>query len=193
MSDLNKSRITAAAKELLAGCGIADDDDLSATPARVAGFYSEFFQHLHEPPPNLPLYPVTRARSETIALHGIPFYSLCSHHLLPFFGTISVAYQPNTDWVLGFSGVVHIVNYYANRPTLQETLATAVVNDIAQRFLKTNPEAPPPFVYAEVNARQLCMEMRGVRTSGIDVITSAQSGSPVTDWVVHAKSLFTRS
>ncbi len=179
---VDNKRIAMAMHELFNAIGLPTDGDLAATPQRIADFYTEFFSAMHEPPPELALYPVKDAAKETIAIREIPFYSFCSHHLLPFFGAVSVAYVPARDEVLGFSGIVRIIRYFSQQPTLQEILASSIAQDMYRRLGGSS-------VYVEVRARQLCTEMRGVRTVGLETVSSALVGGNET-WRNHAQRLF---
>ena len=178
---IDGEKVADSVRELFSALGLNPDGDLAATPQRIADFYSEFFVSLHESPPELTLYPVKDAAKETIAIREIPFYSFCSHHLLPFFGAISVAYVPARDEVLGFSGIVRIIRYFSQRPTLQEILASSIAQDMFRRLGGNS-------VYVEVRARQLCTEMRGVRTVGLETVSSALVGGNET-WRNHAQRL----
>jgi GTP cyclohydrolase IA len=91
-------------------------------------------------------------------VRDLPFYSMCVHHFVPFFGHAHVAYLPGKR-LIGLSGVARILEFYARRPQLQERL-TAQVADHIVRLLK------PRGVVVVIEARHLCMEMRGVRKTG---------------------------
>ncbi len=178
------TKINESITMLIEGLGIEPDEDFAKTPARIAEFYLDFFGSMHEPEPQLSLYKVPDASKETIAIRDIPFYSFCSHHLLPFFGSISIAYIPPRDEVLGFSGIVRLVRYHAQRPTLQEILASSIAQDIDRRLNGTA-------VYVEVKARQLCTEMRGVKTVGLEMLSSSLVGGNDT-WRNYAQRLLTQ-
>ena len=92
-------------------------------------------------------------------MRDLPFYSLCVHHFVPFFGHAHVAYLPGRKLV-GLSGVARVLEFYARRPQLQERL-TAQVADHLMRLLKARGVA------VVIEGRHLCMEMRGVRKSGV--------------------------
>ncbi|MCX7835004.1 MAG: GTP cyclohydrolase I [bacterium] len=181
MSKIQKDEIVIAIKNLLKALRIDELQEFASTPELVSEFYSGFLAFLHEPPLDLPLYPVTNAHLENIVLRKIPFYSLCSHHLLPFFGTVSIVYRPDKDCVLGFSGIVRIVRYFSQRPTIQEVLANKIADDILHRIGNNT------LIYIEINARQLCVEMRGVRVGGMDIFCST-SRNASSDWIQLAKA-----
>jgi GTP cyclohydrolase I len=98
----------------------------------------------------------------------IPFYSMCSHHLVPFYGRAHMAYIPN-DRILGLSKFSRILEFYAKRPQLQERLTEQVVE-----FL--DHELKPQGAMVVIEARHLCVEMRGVKKPGASTITSAIRG-----------------
>jgi len=157
-----------AVAELIRALGLdpAAEPELAATPERVADLYAEIFAGLDagaEPRPAS--FPAAEAgpragrRSDDLVIvRDLPFYSLCVHHFVPFFGRAHVAYLPGKR-LIGLSGVARILEFYARRPQLQERL-TAQVADHLARLLK------PRGVAVVIEARHLCMEMRGVRKTG---------------------------
>ena len=95
---------------------------MERTPERVAGLYADLFDGLGRDPSEIW---GERFPSETkgiVAVRHIPFYSVCEHHLLPFFGEVSLAYLPHDGEVAGFSKFVKLVECYAHRPQLQERM-----------------------------------------------------------------------
>jgi len=157
-----------AVAELIRALGLdpATEPELLATPERVADLYAEIFAGLDpgaEPRPATfsaaDAGPGAGKRSdELVMVRDLPFYSLCVHHFVPFFGHAHVAYLPGKR-LIGLSGVARILEFYARRPQLQERL-TAQVADHIVRLLK------PRGVVVVIEARHLCMEMRGVRKTG---------------------------
>lgn len=105
---------------------------------------------------------------EMVVLKDIPIYSLCEHHLLPFYGKAHVAYIPGAK-VVGISKIARMVDMYARRVQLQERLTNQVAHTI-QDVLK------PHGVAVVIEAEHLCMQMRGVQKSGSAMITSAMLG-----------------
>lgn len=106
---------------------------------------------------------------EMVLVKDIPFYSLCEHHMLPFFGTCHVGYLPKGK-VVGLSKIPRIVGVFAHRLQLQERMTT----EIAQAL---NAAVAPKGVGVVVEARHLCMEMRGVQKPGGQLITSCMLGT----------------
>ena len=105
---------------------------------------------------------------EMVVVKDIEFYSLCEHHMLPFFGRAHVGYLPNGK-VIGLSKIARIVEFYARRPQLQERLTEQIIDFIEDKL-------QPRGAIAVVEARHLCMEMRGVEKSGALTTTSALRG-----------------
>jgi GTP cyclohydrolase IA len=151
---------------------IGEDPDrqgLIGTPERVHRMYTELTAGYHVSPERLingAVFDVDY--SEMVVVKDIPFYSLCEHHLLPFFGTAAVAYIPRGK-VIGLSKIPRIVEMYARRLQLQERL-TQQVADFLQVHLA------PQGVGVVMEATHLCAVMRGVRKPGTVMTTSAVLG-----------------
>jgi len=143
--------------DLLASLGFVGDPEMEGTPARVAEMLRSFVPTAS--PPRLSAFPAPAgARSGAVYLRDIPFYSLCAHHLLPFFGTASIGYLPG-ERVAGFSALADAVRHFADRPQIQERMAEQLADHLFEAL------APRGLVVRLV-ARQLCMEMRGARATG---------------------------
>jgi len=140
-------------------------EGLVRTPERVATFYREFITNRH-------LCPVTtfdaEGMDEMVVLRSVPFYSLCEHHMLPFFGTTSVGYVP-AERIVGLSKVPRLVQHFSRNLQNQERLT----NQIADCLVET---LKPKGVGVILHARHLCMEMRGVAIAGAVTTTSALRG-----------------
>ena len=136
------------------------EPELGQTPARVAALYAEIFSGLDPTAePELATFPKPSGTGEDLVMvRDIPFYSLCIHHFVPFFGRAHVAYLPG-DRLLGISGVARVLDHYARRPQLQERVG-AQVADHLERALG------PRGLAVVLEARHLCMEMRGIRKPG---------------------------
>jgi GTP cyclohydrolase I len=106
---------------------------------------------------------------EMVILRDIPFYSMCEHHLLPFFGHAHVAYIPDGNRITGFSNLVEAVEVAARRPQLQERLTTEVCETL-KKVLE------PLGVLVLIEAEHLCMTMTGVQKPGTRTVTSAMRG-----------------
>jgi GTP cyclohydrolase I len=116
----------------------------------------------------LSTFPNTQAYDGIVSVSDIPFYSLCAHHFLPFFGSAHVAYVPG-ERLVGLSKLPRIVDHYARRPQLQEDLTEQVAASIHSRLA-------PAGLLVSVEARHLCMEMRGVSRPGVVTTTTAARG-----------------
>jgi len=163
-------RVEAAVREILTEIGEDPDrDGLMGTPERVHRMYTELTAGYHVDPERLingAIFDV--GYSEMVVVKDIPFYSLCEHHLLPFFGTAAVAYIPRGR-VIGLSKIPRIVETYARRLQVQERLTQQVAD-----FLQTRLE--PQGVGVVMEATHLCAVMRGVRKPGTIMTTSAVLG-----------------
>src|SRR5450755_96532 len=109
------------------------------------------------------------AYDEMVVVKDIEFFSLCEHHLLPFFGKAHVAYLPNKR-VLGLSKIARLVNMFARRLQIQERMTSQIAQAIEE---KLSPEG----VGVIIEARHLCMQMRGVEKQHGQAVTSAMLGS----------------
>ena len=171
MSDEEKVRdIAAHIKSVLEILNLdLSDPNLVETPERVAKMYLEMFHGLSEgAEPEATFFPNTEYYTAMVMEKDIPFYSLCSHHLVPFYGHAHVAYIPN-ERIVGLSKMARIVEFYARRPQLQERLTEQVAGFMAEKLA-------PQGVMVVVEARHLCVEMRGVKKAGAVTVTSAIRG-----------------
>ena len=163
-------RVEAAVREILTEIGDDPDrDGLIGTPERVHRMYTELTAGYHVDPERLingAIFDV--GYSEMVVVKTIPFYSLCEHHLLPFFGTAAVAYIPRGR-VIGLSKIPRIVEMYARRLQVQERLTQQIAE-----FLQTRLE--PQGVGVVMEATHLCAVMRGVRKPGTIMTTSSVLG-----------------
>jgi GTP cyclohydrolase I len=164
-------RVAAAFRQFLDALGLdPSDPHVADTPRRVARAYAELLAGLDPgAEPELRTFPNREGYSRMVALTGIPFHSLCAHHFLPFFGTAHVAYVPR-DRVVGLSKLARAVESQARRPQVQERL-TEQVADLLDRRLR------PAGAMVVIEARHLCMEMRGVAKAGAITHTSAWRGA----------------
>jgi len=169
--EIDQPRIEAAVKEILAAIGEDPDrDGLLDTPKRVARMYAEICSGLHEQPEDHLATTFEAGHEELVMVRDIPFYSVCEHHLIPFFGTAHVAYIPNeTGRVTGLSKLARLVDGYAKRPQVQERLTRQVADAIEDSLT-------PRGVMVVMEAEHLCMSMRGVRKPGATTVTSSVTG-----------------
>jgi GTP cyclohydrolase I len=164
-------RIEAAVREILLAIGEDPErDGLVDTPRRVARMYQEIFSGLREEPGDHLRLLFEADHDEMVMVKDIPVYSVCEHHLVPWWGRAHVAYIPNTDGrITGLSKLARLVDGFSRRPQVQERL-TAQVADCIQSVLE------PQGVLVVVEAEHMCMSMRGVRKPGAVTVTSAVRG-----------------
>jgi GTP cyclohydrolase I len=146
-----------------------DDPNLAGTDVRVARMYRELFAGLETEEPRLRTFPNRERYSEMVTVLDIPFYSLCAHHFLPFFGSAHVGYIP-AERIVGLSKIARVVDHYARRPQLQERMTEQILGLLRDRLA-------PQGVMVVLQGRHLCMEMRGVSKPGVVTTTSAISGA----------------
>jgi GTP cyclohydrolase I len=146
-----------------------DDPNYEETPERVAKMYLEMFHGLREgAEPKITTFPNEEGYHHMVIEREIPFYSMCAHHFVPFYGHAHIAYIPEAE-VVGLSKLPRILEFYAKRPQLQERLTEQVAE-----FLWTKLQ--PQGVMVVIEARHLCVEMRGVKKPGALTATSALRG-----------------
>ncbi|MDR1956818.1 MAG: GTP cyclohydrolase I FolE [Treponema sp.] len=180
---IDKNRIEKAVREILAAIG--DDPDregLKETPARVARMYEEIFAGIdHAITQDIKLFKEEH-RGGLVALRDIPFYSMCEHHLMPFFGHLHVAYLPQNGNILGLSKLARIADMLAKKPQLQERL-TQEMGEIIMQGANARGTA------VIVEAEHLCMTMRGIRKPGAQTLTTNFRGLLETDLALRAEAL----
>lgn len=169
------TRAAEAMRDFLAALGV----DLAAcgmeeTPARTAEMYAELFAGLRRDPAALWAETMTEDTAGLVAVRDIPFYSMCEHHLLPFFGTVDIVYRPQGGRVAGFGVFTELVALYAARPQLQERLTAQIADEVVRGLGAAG-------VLIVVRARQLCMMMRGERAHGTQTVTAECRGVFRTD------------
>lgn len=164
------AKIEAAVRMILEAVGEdVTRDGLRDTPARVARMYQEVFSGLRSNPADALSARFEVETNELVLVKDIPFYSMCEHHLLPFFGTAHIAYLPSHGIVTGLSKLARLVDSVAKRPQVQERLTNQVAD-----LLHTELETAGVLVVIE--AEHLCMNMRGIRKPGSKTLTIASRG-----------------
>jgi len=167
---VDKVLIESAIKMILEAIGEDPQrEGLVKTPERVAKMYEEIFSGLKTDPADYLKVSFTEYHDELVLVKDIPIYSMCEHHLLPFFGKAHVAYIPKDGKVLGISKLVRVADCYAHRPQLQERLTSQIADCIFDNI-------KPHGVGVVIQAEHMCMTMRGVRKPGAVTITSAVRG-----------------
>ena len=168
-SRIDEREVARSIRDLLMALGEDPErEGLRDTPTRVARMYSELLAGTGEDPADY-LGRVFEARYDEIVLvRNIDFYSLCEHHLLPFYGTAHVAYLPE-DKVVGLSKLARTVETFARRPQLQEQLTTQIADALMHHL-----DARGALVVLE--AEHLCMKIRGIQKANASMVTSAVRG-----------------
>ena len=164
-------RIEKASREILEAVGEdARREGLVDTPMRVAKSFAELtkgYQQDVDAIINGALFDVDY--DEMVVVKDISFFSLCEHHLLPFFGTATVAYIPNKR-IVGLSKIPKIVNVFARRLQVQERMTNEIAHTLRDVL-------DPMGVAVVIEAEHMCMQMRGVQKSGSTMLTSAMLGA----------------
>jgi GTP cyclohydrolase I len=143
---------------------------LKHTPSRMAEMFGEIFSGISTDTAEL-LKPMPgESHDEMVMIRELPFYSVCEHHLLPFFGKAHIAYIPGAGKIVGISALAKALEVFAKRPQVQERL-TAQFIDLIVEHLK------PKGAMVVIEAEHLCMSMRGVKKPGARVVTSAVRGN----------------
>ncbi len=146
-------------------------EGLVGTPRRIAEMYSELLSGMNVDPCDELSTGFEEGHREMIILKDIPFYSMCEHHLLPFFGAAHVGYIPNpTGRVVSISKIARVVEIVARRLQLQERMTTQIADAI---YTGLKPDG----VGVVIEAQHLCMTMRGIRKPGSSIVTSAVRGT----------------
>ena len=146
-------------------------EGLKDTPGRVAEMYAELFMGLDKDPTEELGVGFEIGHREMVVLRDIPFYSMCEHHLLPFYGVAHIGYIPNDDGrIVGISKLARVVEIIARRPQIQERMTTEIADAISDGIKASG-------VAVVIQAEHLCMIMRGIKKPGSNVITSAIRGA----------------
>jgi len=181
---MDKKKIEKAVEMLLKAVGENPNrEGLKNTPKRVADFYCEALEGMKINPLDiLSVYYEKENHEEIVLIKDIPFYSICEHHLLPFFGKVNVAYIPKKDRLLGISKLIRVVDMFSKRLQLQERMSKHIVETIMKA-------AQPRGAMVVIEAEHLCMTMRGVKKPGSKMITSAMRGIFLSDPRTRAEAL----
>ena len=168
----DKAKIEAAVTSIIEAIGENPGRaGLVDTPRRIAEMYAELFMGLGKNPKKELAVGFEEGHREMVIIRDIPFYSMCEHHLLPFYGVAHIGYIPNADGrVVGLSKLARVVEIVASRPQLQERMTTEIADAI---FDKLKPDGVGVIIQAE----HLCMIMRGIKKPGSAIVTSALRGT----------------
>lgn len=166
---MNTEKIEEAISMLLTALGEdIDREGLVDTPKRVARMYAELMQGNNMEGTEHLSKKFEADESEYVLEKDIEYYSLCEHHLLPFFGKVHIAYIPNGS-VVGISKLARTVEIFARRLQIQERMTYQIANSIQK-------ELNPKGVMVVIEAEHLCMEMRGIKKRGTKTVTVATKG-----------------
>ncbi|MET0931907.1 MAG: GTP cyclohydrolase I FolE [Aeromicrobium sp.] len=168
---VDRPRAEAAIRELLIAVGEDPDrEGLRDTPKRVAKSYEELLAGLDQNPSDVLNAVFDVGHDELVLVKDIEMWSMCEHHLVPFFGKAHVGYIPaEGGTVTGLSKLARLVDVYARRPQVQERLTTQIAEALVDQL-------KPRGVIVVLEAEHLCMAMRGVRKGGAKTVTSAVRG-----------------
>jgi GTP cyclohydrolase I len=166
---MDKPKIEQAVQMILEAIGAdLSIKDLADTPARVAKMYEEIFAGMRQDGEQAISVILEEEHDEIILVRDIPFYSMCEHHLVPFFGKAHVAYLPDKR-ITGLSKLARVVDVYAKRPQVQERMTSQIADAIMNRL-------KPQGVMVVLEAQHMCMIMRGVQKPGAVTTTSVVRG-----------------
>ncbi|TET57157.1 MAG: GTP cyclohydrolase I FolE [Dehalococcoidia bacterium] len=168
---VNQDKIKLAMASILKAIGEDPHrQSIKDTPQRVAAMYVELFSGMDVDPKAELAVDFEEAYEEMVILRDISFYSMCEHHLLPFYGVAHVGYIPSPGGkVVGVSKLARVVEICARRPQLQERMTKQIADAIFEAL-------QPDGVAVVVQAEHLCMVMRGIKKPGTTVITSSVRG-----------------
>jgi GTP cyclohydrolase I len=183
MADVNRAQIEEAVRLILEAIGEDPNrEGLLDTPKRVARMYEEVFSGLNEQPQKHLETIFSEDHEELVLVKDIPFYSMCEHHLVPFYGNAHVAYIPRNGRVTGLSKLARTIETVAKRPQLQERITSTVADTIKESL-------EPHGVMVVLEAEHMCMTMRGVKKPGAKTVTSAVRGVFLKDSTARAEVL----
>lgn len=167
----DKAKIEAAVTSIIKAIGENPErEGLVDTPRRIAEMYAELFMGLGRDPKEELSVSFEEGHREMVLVKDIPFYSMCEHHLLPFYGVSHIGYIPNSEGrVVGASKLARVVEIVAKRPQIQERMTTQIADAITDAI-------KPDGVAVVVQAEHLCMIMRGIKKPGSALVTSALRG-----------------
>jgi GTP cyclohydrolase I len=155
-----------AAHDLLRALGVdIDAEGLRDTPRRVAAAYAEL---LTPQSFEATTFPNDEGYDELVVARGIPFHSLCEHHLIPFVGVAHVAYLPG-ERIVGLSKLARVVEHFARRLQVQERMTVQVADWLERELM-------PRGVGVVLDAEHFCMTIRGIQKPGARTTTSALRG-----------------
>lgn len=166
---VDQNKIIEGVKLILEGIGEdVNREGLVDTPDRIARMYEEIFAGMEEDASVHLQKTFTAENTDMIIEKDIPFYSMCEHHLVPFYGKAHIAYVPDGK-VVGLSKLARTVEVFAKRPQLQERMTTQIADAIMENL---NAKG----VMVIIEAEHMCMTMRGVKKPGSRTVTLSSKG-----------------
>ena len=171
---VDHKKVEQAIRLLLEGIGEDPDrEGLAETPDRIARMYEEICGGMNEDAEEHLKKTFTAENNEMVVEKDITFYSMCEHHMLPFYGKVHIAYIPDGK-VVGLSKLARTVEVFARRLQLQEQL-TGQIADALMEYMQ------PKGALVMVEAEHMCMTMRGIKKPGSQTVTLARRGVFETD------------
>lgn len=166
---IDQEKIKEGVKLLLEGIGEETGrEGLVETPERIARMYGEIFGGMETDAEKILSKTFTAEKAEMVLEKDIVFYSMCEHHMLPFFGKVHIAYIPDKK-IVGLSKLARCVEVYARRLQLQERMTKEIAEAVMEHL-------SPKGVMVLTEAEHLCMTMRGIKKPGSKTITYAMKG-----------------
>lgn len=167
---MDKEKTKKAIRELLEAIGEdPNKPNLEKTPERVASLYEEIFSGKKADLKQILKVNHCLNHDEMVIVKDIPFYSMCEHDLLPFFGKCHIGYIPENNRIVGINRLAMVVDALSKKLQIQEHLTTEIANAIMENIR-------PKGVGIVIEARHLCMEMKGLKQPETKIITSAVRG-----------------
>ena len=181
---MDNNKVKKAVRMIIEAIGENPDrEGLKNTPERIVRMYEEILSGYSDKPDKyIKVFYEQENYEEIILVRDIALYSLCEHHLLPFFGKAHVAYIPGKNRIVGVSKIVRTVEVFAHRLQIQERLTTQIANTM-MKGLKAQG------VMVVIEAEHFCMTMRGVKKPGSKMVTSAVRGTFLKDAKTRSEAM----
>jgi GTP cyclohydrolase I len=161
---MDHRKISEAISLLLEGLGEdTGREGVLRTPERFAAFCEEIFYGYDKEPPEISLF-WDETGGKIISMENISFTSFCEHHLVPFYGTVSVSYKPKNGKICGFGDIPKVCNYFASRLQLQERLTSQIGDFLAEKI-------DPEWIKVEMTAQHFCIRLHGSLKESASVTT----------------------
>ena len=179
---MDREKIIAGAKLILEGIGEdLEREGLVETPERIARMYEEIFSGLGKDAEEILAKTFEVENNDLVIEKDITYFSMCEHHIIPFYGKAHIAYIPRGR-VAGLSKLARTVELYAKKPQLQERLSSEIA-DAIMKYLDAEG------VMVVVEGEHMCMTMRGVKKPGSKTVTSAVRGIFETDSLARSEAM----